>query len=45
MELLERIPSFVRGMVKSMVDEEAKKSGIETVTEEFMKKVRSCYGF
>lgn len=44
MELLERIPSFVRGMVKSMVDEEAKKSGVEMVTEELMKKVRSRYG-
>ncbi|MFZ3072658.1 MAG: universal stress protein [Thermodesulfobacteriota bacterium] len=43
-ELLEKIPSFVRGMVKSMVDEEAKKSNVETVTEELMKKVRSRYG-
>ena len=43
-ELLERIPSFVRGMVKSMIDEEAKKSGVPMVTEELMKEVRSRYG-
>lgn len=42
--ILEKVPSFARGIVKSMVEEAAKKEGLAEVTSDFMMKVRKRMG-
>ena len=42
--VLDRIPSFARGMVKMMAEEAARKQGVKEITPEFMRKVRHQLG-
>ncbi len=44
LSLLERIPSFARGIVKNMVEDSARKEGLKVITKEFMWKVRKGMG-
>lgn len=43
-ERLDRVPSFVRGMVKRIYTDYAKENGIATITTEIMDKARSDLG-
>lgn len=42
--ILERVPNFVKGVVKNMVDEAARREGLTEITKEFMLKVREKMG-
>lgn len=44
LERLERIPSFVRPMVKRGIEQHARDSGLSEITEEVMAEVRSTFG-
>jgi hypothetical protein len=40
LELLEKIPVFVRPMAKKKIEKQAEAEGLEEITPEFMQKVR-----
>lgn len=43
-EILARIPAFARAMAKKMIEETAKREGLDKVTAEFMRRVRKDSG-
>ncbi|MEE9543885.1 MAG: PCP reductase family protein [Thermodesulfobacteriota bacterium] len=40
LELLEKIPVFVRPMAKKKIEKKAEEAGLEEITPEFMQKLR-----
>ncbi|OGQ57083.1 MAG: hypothetical protein A3J24_03560 [Deltaproteobacteria bacterium RIFCSPLOWO2_02_FULL_53_8] len=44
LSMLERIPSFAQGVAKKMIEDRAAEAGIERITPEFMRRVRSEMG-